>query len=308
MTLCMAAKAYDRDNDNYVIVMTADRHAEVPWAGGNVAFKFSWGRWNCPAMIAGSTSKAEDFLATCRTTLEHDPDGLTQLNIFDKFNGASNIHKRKLCERYVQQKLGMDFERFLTRGAKELPPDFRARIFHELGEIEFGGEVAVVGFADDDAFIVEVDRYGEVEVHQNFAAIGSGSVIAKSTLYQREQSKSNSIERTIYNLYEAGRLAHASAPSVGAIVEFLVVLPPPNGEVEIKVSRTNLKCLTALEKVFQTVGPKPVKGIPTLDLSCFEPVEPELEGAQQMDVPTVTPPPESGAGQPSDSQTSEGQP
>jgi hypothetical protein len=133
MTLCMAAICYDTETNAHRIVVGADRRAEVDWAGGNVALKYGTARKGWSALIAGDMSKAEEFLATCRTVFSKDDEPFTRDNIFDKFNEASCAHKEKLCRRYVRQQLGIDFDRFLDKGESELLPEVRGRIFHEMG-------------------------------------------------------------------------------------------------------------------------------------------------------------------------------
>lgn len=85
----------------------------------------------------------------------------------------------------------------------------RARIFHELGQLEFGCEVLGFGFtrrmSQDlglviEPQIIEADRYGEVLLHDNFGAVGTGSVVAKTNLYMRQQSAWIPLEDTLYNL------------------------------------------------------------------------------------------------------------
>lgn len=132
MTLCMAAVCWDADKSRHRIVFGMDKHAEVDWAGGNVAFKFGWAKRDWPALIAGEISKAQEFLATCRATLAGEDEPITVNNIFDKFNEVSCVHKEKLCQRYVRQKYGITFDRFLAQGESEFTADVRARLFHEL--------------------------------------------------------------------------------------------------------------------------------------------------------------------------------
>jgi hypothetical protein len=264
-----------------------------------VAIKFAWALKEWPALIAGDTSKAADFLATCRAVFESDDELFTRDNIFDKFNDVSSTHKEKLCRRYVRQQLGITFDRFLTQGEVELPAEVRARVFHELAQLDYGCEVLVFGFTRRanlegvilrEPHIIEIDRYGEVSLHQNFGAIGTGSVIAKSTLYQREQTAFHGIEGTLYHLYEASRLASKTAPGVGVIREFLVVDPPADEEVHVRLWRTTEKCMEGMEKIFQDVGPKPLIVIAKLGSDDLHFIEPLRK-----------------AGPPSDSETSEGQ-
>lgn len=299
MTLCLAAVCWDEEEDRQKIVFGADRRAEVAWAGGDVAFKLERITDTWRALIAGEISKAHDLITTCTSILDEGLDDITSNNIFDKFNEASSKHKEKLCRRFVRQRLGIDFDRFLTHGKDELPPDLRARMFHEMAELEYGCEVLIMGFTspedaegvtdtdDVDPQIVEIDRFGEVYVHQNFAAIGTGAVIAKSQLYLREQFSRQSVENTLYHLYEAATLAAHTAPGVGEIDEF-VIFNPPFGEDEREIFAVTEKGMKVLDKTFKKIGPKPMIDLARFDADCFEKV---VKATSQ-----------------SDSQTSKGQP
>ena len=230
MTLCLAAICIEPgDSNDYRIVFGADRRAEASWVGGDVAFKFYWITKGWAALIAGDTSKSLDFLSTARAAFESDPTPVSRNNVFDRFNDISCTHKEKLCQRFIRQQLGISFDQFMNQSEDELPPDLRGRLFHEMGQLEYGCELLVLGFnkhtlhSGDVTFepnIIEIDRYGEVSMHQNFAAIGTGAVIATSTLYQRGQSAFSSLESTIYRMYEASHLAYKSAPGVGEIPQF----------------------------------------------------------------------------------------
>jgi hypothetical protein len=102
-------------------------------------------------------------------------------------------------------------------------------------------------------------------MHQNFAAIGTGAVIATSTLYQRGQSAFSSLEGTIYRMYEASHLAYRSAPGVGQITQFQILEPPTvSDDTLIRMKGTNKKCLGIMKSTFEAIGPKPMIAIPSL--------------------------------------------
>lgn len=266
MTLCIAAVCCEDESRNPRLVFCADKRAEVGWAGGEVGWKIKIGGINLFALVAGEISKAEDLLATSRDlTLGFRPS-VTD-NLFDKFNQISSAHKKKLCERYVEQRLGMDFERFLTKGAKELTSEIRNQVLHRLSELEFGCELLLLGFSDNDPFIFEINQDGEVQ-HDNFGAIGTGSVIAKSILYQRRQYMNQTIPSTLYNLYEASRLARI-APGVGEITEFAVMQRKVEEQSVNPVRMTTPAGIQVLEETFKIVGPQTLTIPPVMDESCF---------------------------------------
>jgi len=203
-------------------------------------------------LVAGDVSKAHDLLSTFRLELPKDPDAD---EVFDMLNAASNSYKKKLCERFVSQKLGMTLERFLAKGEKELTPEVRNRTLLQLEELTFECELIVAKFIDNEVYLFSIEGDGGVVRHQNFAAIGTGSVIARSTLYQRAQTWQLGIEPTLYNLYEAAQLARI-APGVGDISEFLVTTSSEDGRLEGRITSPEYRKL--LGKTFKSVGPKPL--------------------------------------------------
>jgi|SRR5215212_4969057 len=283
MTLCLAAICVARiPSNDYRIVFGADRRAEASWVGGDVAFKFDWIAKGWAALIAGDTSKSLDFLSTTRAAFEADPTPVSRNNVFDRFNDISCAHKEKLCHRFIRQQLGISFDQFMNQSEDDLPSDLRGRLFHEMGQLEYGCELLVFGFtkrelhSGDTIFepkIVEIDRYGEVFMHQNFAAIGTGAVIAKSTLYQRGQSAFTSLESTIYRIFEASHLAYKSAPGVGQITQFQILEPPTVTDDTLRLKGTNQKCLGIMASTFEAIGPKPMIAIPSLS-NCFDVILP----------------------------------
>jgi hypothetical protein len=307
MTLCMAAACYDLENDKNYVMTAADRRAEVDWAGGDVAYKYGFAKKGWPALFAGELSKAEDFLATSRAYFKQDGEPLTPDNVLDKFNEVSSLHKEKLCRRWVRQRFGISFERFLVQGNGELPQDVRARAFHEIAQLDFGCDVITFGFIPMERrpgemvgvpFIIEIDKYGEVHFQQNFAAIGTGSPIALSVLYQREQASYRAPEETLYHLYEASRLASATAPGVGDIDEFVAYADSESEGEDLVATMSLPSVINELKKAFDAYGPKPMLSLTkfVIDGALIRVARPEKKQTRKP------------KGQPSDSQKSGGQP
>jgi len=186
MTLCIAAACREEDSKEPRIVACTDARAETGFAGGDVAFKYEWlARPSWQALMSGEVSKAEQMAATFRTLLR--PSDLDMDSIFDKLNEASNAHKMLLCDQTVRRRLGISFKRFLEKGEHELTVEVRNRMLYELEEIDFGCTLLTYGFVKgiDFPYIFTIDGSGEVTHRQNFAAIGSGGMVAESVLYQR---------------------------------------------------------------------------------------------------------------------------
>ena len=111
--------------------------------------------------------------------------------------------------------------------------------------------------------LFQINRYGDVEKADHFAAIGSGAVIAESVLYQREQKLSNELNETLYNVYEAFRLA-SKAPGVSG-EPHIWVYEPELGDSMITIVPRFLSPSghKVLAKCFDRYGPKKARKIPT---------------------------------------------
>jgi hypothetical protein len=269
VTLCIAAACYKGRHNR--IVICADKRTEVDWASGNVGWKFSFASDNWPILLSGDTSKAAGLITTCREVIK-DGEGITYDNISDKLNKVSSRHKHKLCDQYIRQGWGISFERFLTKGQIELTPEVRNRIFHDLGELRFDCDITIIGFTSGVPCIFTIHNDGEVVGYENFAAIGTGSLIAESVLFQREQQSTDSFERTLYNVYEAARLGRI-APGVGDTQDFLLVSPPIEDDSHIGISSVTRKGLGLLDETFKTVGPKALIDVPVITDEHFLPLD-----------------------------------
>jgi hypothetical protein len=260
MTLCIAATC--RRSSGNRMVICADKRTEVEWAGGDVGNKVDFMSVNWAVLFAGDESKALDLINTGREIFM-DEGGITLDNVFEKLNEVSSTHKRKLCDRYVRQTWGISFEQFLTKGEAELTPEVRSRVFHDISELKFDCDVTVVGFLLETPFIFTIHSDGEVVRYENFAAIGTGSLIAESVLFQREQQSTDTLDRTLYNVYEAARLGRI-APGVSETHDFIVLAPPTEDDSNVGWSYVSKPGLKMLDETFKIVGPKALIDVPKI--------------------------------------------
>lgn len=270
MTLCMAAACQEKGELR--IVSWADTRGETGWAGADTAYKYDYAvRPNWPVLMAGELSKAKEFAATCRSVLR--AKDFTADNIYDKLNEAATVHKEKLTERLVRKRLGIPFNRFLTKGEKELTSEVRNRTWYAIEELDFGAGLIVFGFIQGVPHIFSIDGEGEVSRRENFVAIGTGCVTAQSVLYYREQHGGLSLKKTLYHLYEAFQMTyHSKAPSVGGISQIAVFAPGVADAVTVRLGMSTL--MIHLDLSYQRYGPKNIADIPPLPDECF--VEPEV--------------------------------
>ena len=91
----------------------------------------------------------------------------------------------------------------------------------------------------------------------NFAAIGSGSIIAEATLMQRGHSELWQLNRTIYAVYEAHKLG-SIAPGVGAEMRMNIGAYDPNLNGVALAIQVDPDWRDAMEKAYAEFGPKEI--------------------------------------------------
>jgi hypothetical protein len=245
------------------IVLCVDERIESNHAGGNIGFKISVAGPQLAALYAGDPSQAEDFLATSRTVFDSNP--LSRNTVYDILNGVVSTHREKIYERHLRNSLGVSYDRFLTRGETEIDGKTRNEIFTELRDLDFGCELIIIGFISEREFMFYVSNHGAISRIHDFITIGSGSVIADSLLFLRAQRHDNSVERTLYNLYEASQLSKRVAPGVGETKDFAVLEAPFPGCSSMGMRILNRPSIERLKESFDQVGLRPLVTEPTFE-------------------------------------------
>lgn len=269
MTLCIAAisigsRTPPRDL-SFAMVTVTDERIETDSAGGNFGEKRKAitkdAHWH--ALFADRVSSAHDFASTLKERLR--PEQFTDANLVDKLTEGSCAHKEKLIDRLVQLRLATPFERFRVHGKNEVPDDVRTRLWYDIERLEYGCEFIVFGFLNGVPRMFDINRYGDVERSEHFSTIGSGAIVAESSLYAREQRFSTELNETLYNTYEAFRIAcRANAPGVAG-GPLIWVFEPDINDRDLIIPRFVTKSgLKTLAKCFDKYGPKKTKMIPTL--------------------------------------------
>ncbi len=262
MTLCIAAACEENR-----IVTLMDTRTETAYSGSDTGFKFDWIARGWTALLAGEMSKAEEFTATLRSMLKAEE--FTRENIWDKLNEGSCAHKEKLCKQMIGLRLGISWERFLASGDTEVSPEVRNRLWYEVQDLKFGCELVVCGFINNGTHIFRIDDTGNVSGEQNFASVGTGSMIAESVLDRRGQSRDMSLEQTIYNVAEAFALTvKGKAPGVGGMPHMLIAKEIGS---DVVVKTTGLKLDRLLSEWLRKYSPKDVGDLQTLDDTYFFP-------------------------------------
>jgi len=268
MTLCLAAlsigsRTPPRDIQ-FALVTVTDERIETDVAGGNFGNKKKPiahpGEWQ--ALWAGGEAEADDLANTLKKVLQ--PETFTFQNIVHKLSEAAATHKKKLTERHVSLKLGISFERFLTHGEREVSADVRNQLWYEIRHLDFGCEMLVSGFGNGMPLVFKIDNEGTVTRVEHFAAIGTGASVAEAVLYQRKQQVTTELNQTLYNVYEAFRMASQIAPAVSGGPHIWLSEHEILNRAEIVEQFVTQSGLKVLERWFKKYGPKEAKNIPVL--------------------------------------------
>src|SRR5262249_12921976 len=127
------------------------------------------------------------------------------------------------AEAKLQSELGISYEEFRQTGKSSFPEDLYRDLLWEIRNHRSGAELIVSGFISGYPRIFKIS--GDVVWPCNdFAVIGSGTFNGESALRWREQSSTQNLETTIYNVWEAKRLSE-NVPGVGKKTILLIMRP-----------------------------------------------------------------------------------
>ncbi len=269
VTLCIAAQC--EDGKTPCIVFCSDR--KVTYGSGadyfgasDTADKLSLFIKNWPALIAGTMARGEELIDTYRTyfrSLEKHRSELTKANILDTFKIPPRIQRRKLAEEYTQSHWSISYDEFLATGATIFPDDYKERL-DDIEEIELDCRLLLGGFLDGEAYVFRVSQNTNVSLITNFAAIGSGETFAAGALHRRKQAAHLSLEETIYNVFEAKKVAQMD-PFVGKKTFVDVIRPvgkaTKRGAQRVRIDYLNNQGLGRANGYYKQFGLQPVKKI-----------------------------------------------
>jgi hypothetical protein len=255
MTLCLAAICDDSNDieplapsmpdlpgsalfESPKIVLCYDHEKDVEGVGSSeTEDKLGFVKNGWPTLIAGTISKANDLVNVYAEYLAEHLAEINEFNLLAHLRKPTHIQKENLAEEYLRQTYAFDRDYFYGKGKRVLPETFISSVTENLARIKLDASLIICGFWQETdfctnklsprPFLAVVDDYADVSSSQEyvrleyeFAAIGTGSYTALSTLYRREQDSTDSLARTIYNVYEANRLSE-QVPGVGK--EFLTI-------------------------------------------------------------------------------------
>jgi len=175
---------------------------------------------------------------------------------------ALGEHKRTLADAHLQAKLGISYGEFQNSGKGWIPDDVFREMLWEIRNQTARDELIVSGFIKAVPYIFKLSNDGVVTCH-DFAVIGSGAYLGEASLFQRSQNSNDPFNKTIYQVYEAKRLAER-AEGVGEKTQLIVVWH--NGKRQL----VNDSGIMLLISNFVKISPQPVNEKMVLPKEAFD--------------------------------------
>jgi hypothetical protein len=163
-----------------------------------------------------------------------------------------------LTEEYIQRRFAFSHDDFIKVGKDRLPPEVFYDANQKVGLIELNADFILAGFIDGAAEIYYTDSGGTARAASYFAVVGEGEYVAASALLRREQDDWKSLENTLYNVFEAKRLAE-SIGSIGRRTYLNVISSDGRSRL------TSFAMDEVLEKLFKKYGPQNIPRVSKFD-------------------------------------------
>lgn len=259
MTLCIAAVCWVKDDPR--IVVSSDWKQESEYASAENQDKLFWVREDWPVLVAGTFTRAVALKDTYRTYFDRNNEKLKSL-YRSEFQDVLKVplieFKHKLADEFVGSRYGVLYNEILEKGKSWFLDNELVELHTAIRRITLDCQLLFPLFLKEDPFIFRINAES-LEYCENFAAIGTGMEIAESILSQRKQDEfRTNFSKTIYNIYEAGRLASvAPPPGVGKEHTICIFYRPKDGKPQGK--ELTSKAYKLLEEKYQKFGPKPVR-------------------------------------------------
>jgi len=266
MTLCIAAICDNVVGREAKIVLCADLERESEGVGSSeTEDKLGFVRKGWPTLIAGTITRANELLNIYAGYLNEHFKNIDEFNLADHLRKPAHQQKKNLVDAYLQQTYAFDRDYFYGEGATKLPDTFISKVTADIERIKLEGSLIIAGFMKETDFstgtvwnvpflsLVDEAQSALGTLEGEYAAIGSGTYTALSTLYRREQSSDDYLEETLYNVYEANRLSE-QVPGVGK--NFLAIYVLHESGAVKEMTEAGYK---HLRNLYATYGPHDIK-------------------------------------------------
>jgi hypothetical protein len=248
MTVCIAAICSDDGEDKIVSCTDLLVSAGVGSAETGQKDHYLAHGWSC--LCAGVETEYMELIRLYRAQFKN-PDALKPENI--DFSMKEPLYKRKaeLADEFTRSRYAISYDDFLKHGKQRFPDAIYFEVLQHINRIELDAELIIMGFIDGSPEIYYTSRDGKARAANNFATIGEGEYLASSVLLRRAQDSIDSLEVTLYNVYEAKRYAE-SVRSVGEYTNMAIRSASAGRQL------TSIEADEQLAKLFLEFGPKDV--------------------------------------------------
>jgi hypothetical protein len=260
MTLCIGAICYQGEKPRMVI--SSDWKMESEIAGAEIQDKLYWVRDDWPVLLAGTFTRAFQLKEIYRSFVDRSSDrmlGMLRSEFMDFLRQPLILYKHALADEFIGARLGIPYDVFIAN-RNWFPETTYTEALTAVRRLPLDCQLLMPMFLFDDPYLWRINNE-TFEYCDNFAAIGSGMDIAEASLCQRKQDENTSLGKTIYHIFEAGKLATlANVPGVGKD-HTISVLYPPDHKNALVIKEISSKGYKVLEEKFKECGPKRVTSI-----------------------------------------------
>ncbi len=259
MTLCIMACSQEFMGDSRIVVAFDKKVSGGAWSSETEFKMDEIVHEKMMVLFAGSIPRANELIDIYRSQIGADVK-------FDPEILRKPLHelKSRLVNSLVVNRLGLSYDEFLRR-KDQIETTSRSDLMKEIRDFKVDVELLIGGFyvnyKDESKARIFRSWSGDIEPHYNFACIGEGVDSADLTLHRRMQRPNLSVESTVYNIYEAMKLA-AISPSVGQEIEIFLLEPKQDdagGKYTAKLMSPAGKA--KLEEYYLQFGPKQARDI-----------------------------------------------
>lgn len=222
MTICIAAIC----NNDKSIVVASDRMISA----GFLALEFEHPdskieslSQTCVGLTAGDALVNAKLFRACRGVIQGLQSPSVEVIANEVQRQFVDLRRQRVTEKVLSPR-GLDLEQFYQAGLiNRLPPELAFAIDREIQETRYPLEVMIAGVDETGAHIYGVSDPGVVDCYDGlgYQAIGSGLRHALLTIVGNKHSRSNSLNSTVYLVYEAKRTAEC-AQGVGLTTEVAI--------------------------------------------------------------------------------------
>lgn len=260
VTVCIAAAC--TEGGAYEIVLCSDWRASTIVGNSDSMLKHRLLPAGFRLLTSGIDTdiKAGEILIRQRLSEALRQGSIDETNIRPIIQAALFARRQEKTEQYVRGRFSISHDTFLKQGKVWLSSSEFESASREISDIKLGASFIVAGFLLNFVpLIAETTETCDVLLKEGFSAIGEGSLLAYSSLIEREHSDGRPLNRTIYAVYEA-KLRAERIGSVGPSTTIGVLHPDGTFGLMKNEKIASLKAMYS-----DRFGPKSIDGT-TIDI------------------------------------------